>query len=79
MTKFTVQYPGVSVTKRTFSGIFTKAYEQSCCADIVKGSFQVSGIWLINRLNIDHNLFNPGKIYTETANIETPTVKSIKS
>ena len=74
--KFTVQYPGVSVTKRTFSGIFTKAYEQSCRADIVKGSFRVSGIWPINRLSVDHNLFNPGKTYTETANIETPPDQS---
>ena len=30
----------------------------------------MSGIWLLNRLNADHKLFNPGKIYTETANIE---------
>ena len=28
VTKFTMQYPGVSVTKQTFSGIFRKAYEQ---------------------------------------------------
>ena len=65
VTKFTVQYPGVSVTKQTFSGIFTKAYEQSCHADIVKSSFRVSGIWPINCLSVDHNLFNPGKIYTD--------------
>ena len=36
----------------------------------------MSGTWLINHLNIDHNLFNPGEIYTETANIETPTDQS---
>ena len=71
-----MQYPGVSVTNRTFSGIFTKAYEQSCHADMVKGSFRVSGIWLINRLSVDHNLFNHGKIYTETANFETLTDQS---
>ena len=76
VTKFMVQYPGVSVTNGTFSGIFRKAYEQSCHADIVKGSFRVSGIWLINRLSVDHNLFNHGKIYTETANIETLTDQS---
>ena len=66
VTKFTVQYPGVSVTKQTFSGIFRKAYEQSCRADIVKGSFRVSGIWPINLLSVDHNLFNPGKTETPT-------------
>ena len=36
----------------------------------------MSGIWPINRLNVNHKLFNPGKIYTETANIETPTDQS---
>ena len=36
----------------------------------------MSGIWPINRLSVDHNLFNPGKIYTETENIETPTDQS---
>ena len=76
VTKFTVQYPGISVTNWTFSGIFTKAYEQSCHADIVKDSFKVSGIWPINHLSVDHNLFNPGKIYTQTANMETPTDQS---
>ena len=65
VAKFSVQHPGVSVTKRTFSGIFTKAFEQTCRADIIKGSFRVSGMWPINRFNIDHNLFNPGEIYTE--------------
>ena len=29
VAKFSVQYPGVSVTKWTFSGIFTKAFEQA--------------------------------------------------
>ena len=36
----------------------------------------MAGIWLINRLSVAHDLFNPGKIYTETANIETPTDQS---
>ena len=76
VTKFTVQYLGVYVTKQTFSGIFTKAYEESCRADIVKGSFRVSGIWPINLLSVYHNLFNPSKIYTENVNIETPTDQS---
>ena len=62
VAKFSVQYPGVSVTKWTFSGIFTKVFEQTCCADIIKGSFRVSGIWPINRFNIDHNLFNPSEM-----------------
>ena len=74
--KFTVQYPGVSVTNRTFSWTFTKAYQQSCCADVIKGSFRVSGVWLIYHLSVNHNLFNPGKTYTETANIDTPTDQS---
>ena len=76
VTKFTVQYPGVSATKRTFSWTFTKAYQQSCCADVIKGSFRVSGVWLIYHLSVNHNLFNPGKIYTEAANIETRTDQS---
>ena len=52
MTEFMVEFPRVSVTKQTFSGIFMKGYEQSCCADIVKGSLRVSGIWSINHLSL---------------------------
>ena len=32
---------------------------------LLKTLCRVSGIWPINRFNTDHNLFNPGKIYTE--------------
>ena len=49
VAKFSVQYPGVSVTKRRFSGIFTKAFKQTCRPDIIKRLFRVSGIWPINR------------------------------
>lgn len=65
VAKFSVQYLGVSFKKRTFSRIFTKAFEQTCRADLIKGSFRVSGIWPINQVNLDHNLFTSGKIYTE--------------
>ena len=65
--KFTVQHPGVSITKRTFPTIFTRSYEISCSAEVVKSSFRTTGIWPVNRLKVDHNLFNPSKIYTEAA------------
>ena len=51
--------------KRTFSRIFTKAFEQTCHADLIKGSIRVSGIWPIKQVNLDHNLFTSGKIYIE--------------
>ena len=44
VASFSVQYPGVSITKRTFPLIFIKAFEKTCRADVVKGSFRVSGI-----------------------------------
>ena len=61
--KFTVQYPGVSITKRQFPFIFTKAYEISCKMETVKSSFWATGIWRTNRTNVYHNLFNPSKAY----------------
>ena len=64
LAKFTVQYPGISITKRQFPFIFTKAYELSCKMETVKSSFQnlATGIWPTNRMNVDHNLFNPSKV-----------------
>ena len=51
---FSVQYPGVSITKRTFP-------------DVVKGSLRVSGIWPTCRENVDHSLFNASQIYDAPA------------
>ena len=59
---FSVQYPQLSITKRTFPLIFTTAFDKTCCPDVVKWSFRVSGIWLICRENVDHSLFNPSRI-----------------
>ena len=73
VAKFTVEYPGASVTKRTFPTIFMKAFDATCRADIVKSSFRVTGIWPTNRFNVDHGLFNPSKIYTDAdANLNFP-------
>ena len=58
-----MQYPGVSITKRQFPFIFTKAYEISCKMETVKSSFWATGIWPTNRTNVYHNLFNPSKAY----------------
>ena len=63
LAKFTVQYPGVSITKRQFPFIFTRAYELSCKMETVKSSFRATGIWPTDRMNVDHNLFNPSKAY----------------
>ena len=65
VAKFTVEYPGVSITKRQFPVIFTKAYELSCKMDTVMSSFRTTGIWPTNRLSVDHNLFNPAQAYHE--------------
>ena len=42
--KPTVQYPGISITKRQFRFIFTRAYEISCKVETVKSSFRATGI-----------------------------------
>ena len=62
-TKFAVQYPSVSITKQQFPFIFTWAYELSRKMETVKSSFQATGIWLTDRINIDHNLLNPTIAY----------------
>ena len=49
VASFSVQYPRVSITKRTFPSIFTKAFEKTCRPDVVKGSFRASEIWPICR------------------------------
>ena len=63
LTKLTVQYPGISITRRQFPFIFTKAYELSCKMETVKSSFRATGIWPTNRMSVDHDLFNPSKAY----------------
>ena len=65
VAKFTVQYPGVAITKRQLPTIFTNAYELSCKMDTVISSFRTTGIWPTNRLSVDHNLFNPANAYHE--------------
>ena len=67
VASFSVQYPGVLIMKRTFSSIFTKAFEKTCHPDTVKGSFRVSGIWQICRENVDQSLLNPPRIYDASA------------
>ena len=64
--KFTVEHPGVSITKRQFPYVFTKAYESSCKMETVKSSFWATGIWPTDRLQVDHDLFNPSKAYRDS-------------
>ena len=65
VAKFTVEHAGVSITKRIFPTVFTRAYEISSRVDVVKSSFGVTGIWPVNRIKVDHDLFNPSNVYTE--------------
>ena len=65
VAKFTVQYPSVSITKRTFPSIFKNAYEISCSVETIKSSFRATGTWPVNRFKVDHDLFNPSEIYTD--------------
>ena len=65
IAKFTVEHAGVSITKRIFPTVFTSAYEISSRVDVVKSSFWVTGIWPVNRVKVDHDLFNPSYVYTE--------------
>ena len=77
-----MQYPGVSITKRTFSSIFTKTFEKTCRPDVVKGSFRVSGIWPICRENVDQSLFNPfnpSRIYNDATAIDMEISQISKS
>ena len=37
VASFSVQYPGASITKRTFPSIFNKTFEKTYCPDIRKG------------------------------------------
>ena len=64
--KFTVEHPGVSITKRQFPYIFTKAYKSSCKMETIKSSFRATGIWPTDRLQVDHDLFNPSKAYRDS-------------
>ena len=78
LAKFTVQYPGVSIAKRQFPFIFTRAYEISCKMETVKSLFRATGICSTNRMNVDHNLINPSKTYQSleaTDNSENDVVK----
>ena len=34
--------------------------------ETVKSSFQATGIWLTDRLQVDHDLFNPSKTYRDS-------------
>ena len=65
VAKFSLEHPGVTITKRTFPTIFSRAYDVSCSADTVKSSFRTTGIWPVDRLKVDHDLFNPSKVYTD--------------
>ena len=64
--KFTVEHPGVLITKCQFVYIFMKAYESSCKMETVKSSFWATGIWPTDRLQVDHDLFNPSKAYRDS-------------
>ena len=79
VASFSVQYPGVSITKRAFPSIFTKAFEKTCHPDVVKGSFRVSGIWPICRENVDYSLFNPSRIYNDAPAIDMEISQISKS
>ena len=65
VAKFTVQYPSVSITKRTFPSFLKNAYEISCSVETIKSSFRATGTWPVNRFKVDHDLFNPSEIYTD--------------
>ena len=74
-----MQYPGVSITKRTFSSIFTKAFEKTFRPDVVKGSFRVSGTWPLCRENVNHSLFHPSRIYNDATAIDMEISQISKS
>ena len=73
---FTLEYPGISITKWTFPTIFTRSFEKSCRNDVIKSSFRCTGIWPVNRLAVDHQLFNPAKLY-KANQTEQNTIESI--
>ena len=79
VASFSVQYPRVSNTKRTFPSIFTKAFEKTCRPDVVKGSFRASEIWPICREYVDHNLFNPSRIHNDAPAINMEISQISKS
>ena len=65
VARFTVEHPGVSITKRIFPTVFTRSYDVSCRADVVKSSFKSTGIYPLNRMNVDHGLFTTAMIYRD--------------
>ena len=65
VAQFAVENPGVTIMKRQFPLIFTKTYDQSCRADVVKLSFRTTGIWPTNHAAVDHGLFKPAESYVE--------------
>ena len=74
-----VQYSGVSITKRILPSVFTKAFEKTWRPDVVKESFRVSGIWPMCRENVDHSLFNPSRIYNDSPAIDMELSQISKS
>lgn len=62
-SRFTVNHPGIVVTKRTFSRVFMEAYDKASRHDVIKGSFKASGIWPVNRNAIERSVFAPAKLF----------------
>ena len=79
VAKFTVQYPSVSITKRTFPRIFKNAYEISCSVETIKSSFRATGTWPVNRFKVDHDLFNPSEIYTDATSHNSDVEMKVNS
>ena len=60
-----VDNPDLNVTKRTFGGIFTKAYYRTCNAEVITASFKATGIWPVNFNEIDPIIFRPALNFVE--------------
>ena len=69
-SKFAVENPGMTTTKRTFSTVFVDAYIKSCRAESVIGSFKSSGIWPVNENAIDKKIFLPAKTFRDCQLVE---------
>ncbi|XP_057310501.1 uncharacterized protein LOC130648465 [Hydractinia symbiolongicarpus] len=63
-------YHALQPTDRGFFSVFKhnlskQAFDQSCRNDVVKSSFRATGIWPVNRLNVDHDLFRHANVYLD--------------
>ncbi len=74
--RYSQQNPNTDITKKNFSSIFKKTWEDVMRPSILIDAFRKSGVYPVNRQQISHDQVRPSVVYDGTSTVTAPAEPS---